>query len=120
MLVIDNIRIQALELRARIGVTEAERAEPQRIVCNITISPDIDADLADNVANTIDYSAVAEWVKDFARQSEFRLIETLAENIARGLLSAFPIQKAVIEVRKFVLSDSDFVSVTASQTASEG
>lgn len=118
--VIDRIHIEQLELSARVGVSKHERAKPQRIACNITISVNMDEDFADDVANTVDYSAVAEWIKAFAAQSEFRLIETLADNIARGLLNAFPIRKAVVEVRKFVLSDADFVSVTASQTASEG
>ena len=117
---IDYIHIEQLALRARIGVSEQERAEPQRIVCNITISPNIGRDFADDVADTVDYSAVADWVKQFAAQSEFRLIETLADNIAKGLLNDFPIRKAVVEVRKFVLSDAEFVSVTVTQQAAVG
>jgi len=117
---IDYIHIEQLALRARIGVSEQERAEPQRIVCNITISPNIGRDFADDVANTVDYSAVADWVKQFAAQSEFRLIETLADNIAKGLLNDFPIRKAVVEVRKFVLADAEFVSVTVTQQAAVG
>ena len=117
---IDYIHIEQLALRARIGVSEQERAEPQRIVCNITISSNIGRDCADDVANTVDYSAVADWVKQFAAQSEFRLIETLADNIAKGLLNDFPIRKAVVEVRKFVLADAEFVSVTVTQQAAVG
>ena len=104
----------------RVGVTEFERSEPQRIVCNITLWPEQTVDIEDEIEKAVDYSAVADWVRKFASQSKFRLIETFADGIAKGLLTGFRVRKVAVEVRKFVLSDTGFVSVTASQTGAEG
>ena len=117
---LDRIHIEKLEFRARVGVSGLERAEPQRIVCNITLWPRKSADLRDEVANTVDYSAVAESVQQLVSRSEFRLIETVAEKLAADLVRKFRVTKVMVEVRKFVLSDAEFVSVTATQEAAIG
>ena len=45
-----------------------------------------------------------------------KLIETLAAGLAAHLLQMFSIQKIEIELRKFVLPDVDYVSVTVTRT----
>lgn len=118
--VLDRIHIEQLEFRARLGVSKRERAEPQRIVCNITLWPQKRSDLGDEIANTVDYSAVAESVRELVGRSEFRLIEAVAEKLAADLVRKFGVTKVMVEVRKFVLSDAEFVSVTATQEAAVG
>ena len=109
---IDRIHIEQLEVQARVGVPDSERAEPQRLSLNITLWPKI-AELNDNIANTVNYSAVAECAKEFVRQHDYKLIETLAEETSAHLLAKFSLRKVEIEVRKFVLRDTNYVSVTA-------
>src|SRR5205823_14555409 len=75
--VIDRIHIEQLELHGRVGVPDSERAEPQRLILNVTLWPKI-AELHDDIANTVNYSAVAERVKDFVNRHACKLIETLA------------------------------------------
>jgi FolB domain-containing protein len=110
--VIDRIHIEQLEARGRVGVPDSERAEPQRLSLNVTLWPKI-AEPRDNIANTVNYSAVAECVKEFVRRHDYKLIETLAEEIAARLLAQFNLRKVEVEVRKFVLPDANYVSVTA-------
>ena len=110
--VIDRIHIEQLEVHGRVGVPDFERAEPQRLIFNVTLWPKI-AELRDDIANTVNYSAVAQCVKDFVSHHNYKLIETLAEKIAAHLLARFNLRKIEIEVRKFVLPDADYVSVTA-------
>jgi dihydroneopterin aldolase len=110
--VIDCIHIEQLELFARVGVPTSERSEPQRLIFNITLWPKI-AELHDDIANTVNYSAVAERVKEFVNQHDYKLIETLAEEMAAHLLAQFNLRKIAVEVRKFVLPDANYVSVTA-------
>ena len=109
---IDCIHIEQLELFARVGVPTSERSEPQRLILNITLWPRI-AELHDDIANTVNYSAVAERVKDFIRRHDYKLIETLAEETAAHLLAQCNLGKVEVEVRKFVLPDANYVSVTA-------
>jgi dihydroneopterin aldolase len=110
--VIDRIHIEELEVRGRVGVRDSERAQPQRLSLNVTLWPKI-AELQDDIANTVNYSAVAECAKEFVCRHTCKLIETLAEEIAAHLLAQFDLRKVEVEVRKFVLPDANYVSVTA-------
>ena len=110
--VIDRVHIEQLEVHGRVGVPDSERAKPQRLSLNVTLWPRI-AELHDDIANTVNYSAVAERVKDFIRRHDYKLIETLAEETAAHLLAQFSLSKVEVEVRKFVLPDANYVSVTA-------
>jgi FolB domain-containing protein len=110
--VIDRIHIEQLEVPGRVGVPNSERAEPQRLSLNVTLWPKI-AELHDDIANTVNYSAVAECVKEFVSCHDYKLIETLAEEMAAHLLAQFNLRKVELEVRKFVLPEANYVSVTA-------
>jgi dihydroneopterin aldolase len=115
----DHIHIEQLEISTHIGVPEEERATPQRLTVSITLWPRHDArDLGDNIDRTVNYSAIAEAAKSFAREQLVNLIETLADRLATHLLGTFAIQKITIELRKFVLEDAKYVSVTVTRSAS--
>jgi 7,8-dihydroneopterin aldolase/epimerase/oxygenase len=117
----DEIRIEQLEISARIGVPEEERVTPQRLTINISFWPyQQTRDLADNIHNAVDYSVVADETKSFVRGQSVNLIETLADQVAAHLLKTFPIQKVTVEVRKFPLPDAKYVSATVTRSASVG
>jgi len=90
--VIDRIHIEQLEVHGRVGVPDSERAEPQRLSLNVTLWPKI-AELHDNIANTVNYSALAECAKEFVNQHDYKLIETLAEEMAAHLLAQFDLRR---------------------------
>jgi len=114
----DQIHIEQLEVFTRIGVPEEERANPQRLTVSISLWPwQLASDLADHIEQTVNYSAVAEETRNFVRDQSLNLIETLADRLASHLLKSFPIQKVTIELRKFVLQDAKYVSVTVTRTA---
>ena len=115
----DSIHIEQLEIFTCIGVPEKERSTPQRLTVSITLWPKQDSrDLGDQIDKTVNYSAVAEEAKSFARDQSVNLIETLADRLAMHLLGNFAIQKIKVELRKFVLQDAKFVSVTVTRTVS--
>ena len=117
----DEIRIEQLEISARIGVPEEERVTPQRLTINISFWPYHQTrDLADNIHNAVNYSVVADETKGFVRGQSVNLIETLADQVAAHLLKTFPIQKVTVEVRKFALPDAKYVSATVTRSASIG
>ena len=117
----DKIHIEQLDVFARIGVPEEERANPQRLTVSISLWPyQQTSDLADHIERTANYSAVAEETKNFVHDQSVSLIETLAERLASHLLKNFPIQKVTIELRKFALQDAKYVSVTVTRTACVG
>ncbi len=107
----DRIRINALRVLARIGVPDEERAAPQKLSIDVVMESDFRG-LDDDLARTTDYAAVAAWLKAECARREVKLLETLAEELAAGLLEGFPQIRAVdLEVRKFVLPDTRDVSV---------
>lgn len=114
----DEIHIEQLAIEAKIGVANAERAQPQRLVVSLTLVPRSDFHtLDDELARTIDYAAVADEVRAFARDTTVRLIETFADRLAAHLLARFPLREVTIELQKFVLPDARHVAVRLTRTA---
>ena len=114
-----EIHIEQLRIRARVGVSRAERAKPQRLVLNITVWPARDLrDVRDAVDRTVDYARLCQETKKYLSGRSPRLIETLAQDLTADLLRKFRIRKIVLEIRKFVLKDAAYASVTVTRQAS--
>jgi dihydroneopterin aldolase len=117
----DEVHIEQLEVFTVIGVLEHERKGLQRLTVSISFWPhEKTQDLADNIEKAVNYSAVAEEAKRFAREQAVDLIETLADRLANHLLKTFPIKRVSIELRKFALQDAKYVSVMVTRTSSVG
>ena len=116
-----QVHIEQLKVFARVGVLPAERAKRQRLVLNITLLPARDLrDIQDAVARTVDYSALCREAKQFLSRHAPKLLETMANDLASHLLDKFRIRKISIEIRKFVLKDAAYASVTVTRQASLG
>ena len=108
----DSIHIDELELSAHIGVPDEERLHPQRLTLSLTLQPKHDfTALDDQLTNTVDYFALTRRVRDIAAQSRWKLIESLAQEIATRILEEFDVQSLQIELRKYILPDTNFVAV---------
>lgn len=117
----DSIRIEELEILARVGVPAAERAAAQRLVVCATLQPVRGFDeLQDDLARTVDYAAVCEEIERVAGEREDRLIETLADALARHLLTRFELVQVDLELRKFILPQTKFVAVRVTRAAASG
>ena len=109
----EKIEIWGLQVATRIGVREDERARLQRLSIDLSFRGSTDfQDTADQLDRTIDYSAVAEWLRSWIQQQEFRLLETLASNLLAEVGQRFPLKYASVTVRKFVLADCESVGVS--------
>ena len=115
-----RIYIEGLEIQARIGVTDEERAAPQRLVFNITLWPkQTGLALEDKIERTVDYAAVCAETQRFVQARSDRLIETLADALATRLLELFAVEQVTIELRKFILPDVEYVAVSVTRTRAE-
>ena len=111
------IEINGLKVQSKVGVTEAERACPQDISFDIRMVPEQSMfGLGDCIENTIDYFNVSESVKKLSMGGEWKLIETLAEEVLDNLFASYPLREVRVSVRKYVLIDTDDVSVSLSRT----
>ena len=112
----DVIRIERLEVLANIGVPDDERASAQRLTFNLELFPARPlADLNDEIGRAVNYAAVCDEVKKFVGQRRDKLIETLANALASHLLETFEIRRVTVELRKYILPDVEFVSVSVTR-----
>ncbi len=108
----DLIHIEQLELTARVGVPDAERAVAQRLTVSLTIEPARGfGDLDEKLERTVDYFAVCEAMKELAAARPRKLIETVAEEIAALVLERFAVCAVEVELRKYILPDTAHVAV---------
>lgn len=115
----DHIHIEQLEVFAHLGVPDDERSQTQRLTIGITFLPCLAGpELEDDIGRAVDYAAVCAETKKFVQTRADRLIETLANALANHLLAVFEMQRITIELRKFILPDVEFVSVTVTRDRS--
>lgn len=101
-----------LELACSIGVPDDERAVPQRLTLCLKIFPQRGfVDLGDDIAKTVDYFTLTERIKRLAADRSRKLIETLADEVAALILGEFPVRRVDVELRKYILPDTQFVAV---------
>ena len=97
----DKLRINGLVVSALIGVHAWERCVRQPI--RIDLEFDTDASRAaatDDLDQAHDYGAIARRVTELVGRSEWKLIETLAERIARCVLDEFHVVRVKVVVHK--------------------
>jgi 7,8-dihydroneopterin aldolase/epimerase/oxygenase len=112
----DQIHIRGLEVSAHIGVPEEERAAVQRLAFHLTLWPARQMDeVNDDISRAVNYAMVCAEVKKFVEARRDRLVETLADALALHLLEAFEIRKIMVELRKYILPETEFVSVTVTR-----
>lgn len=110
----DAIVIRELRVEALIGIHRRERHAAQTLSIDLEIGLPSDAVFAsDKVADTIDYEQVALRIRALASSGHFRLVETLAERIARLLLDDFGAPWVKASVAKVgILGNAKYVGVT--------
>jgi dihydroneopterin aldolase len=114
-----EIHVEQLKVLAHVGVSKAERSKRQRLALNVTAWPARDLrDVKDAVGRTVDYAVLCREIKTYLTQRSPKLLETLAHDLAAYLLRKFRIRKIRLEVRKFVLKEAAYVSVTVTGLAS--
>jgi 7,8-dihydroneopterin aldolase/epimerase/oxygenase len=108
-----KISIVDLEVFYRVGVPDAERAQPQRLLLTVEMESDFStAAKSDSIADTIDYFAVTQRLLKLGDGKSWKLIEKLAADIADTILAEFKPSIVTVEVKKFVIPQSRHVSVS--------
>jgi dihydroneopterin aldolase len=114
----DTISLTDLEVHCRVGVPDAERAQPQRLLLTIEMQHDFTrAAASDDLRETIDYYAVSRRLLTFGEGRSWKLIEKLAADIAAMVLVDFGAREVTVEVKKFIIPEARHVSVRLSRSA---
>lgn len=93
----DKLILTDMTFRACHGVLPVERRRRQEFRVTVELeAPLVRAGCSDSLAHAIDYCAVQAVVREVVEGAHRKLIEALAEDIARRLLAAFPAAQAVV------------------------
>ena len=86
----DIVFIKQLEIETVIGIYDWERKIRQVISLDLDMATDIKkAANTDNIEDTLNYKAVAKRLIAFVGESEYELVETLAEKICAIVMTEF-------------------------------
>lgn len=92
----DKIIMTDCRFTCRIGINEVELAEPQEIIFDIVFFLDTtSAARSGSLNDTVDYTVAHTILKDHVENKSFRLIETMAEEVATLLLNHFPMTQQI-------------------------
>ena len=121
----DRIILEGLIFYGFHGVNPAETESGQRFVIDVTMYQDLRAaGRSDDLNDTTNYSAVYRLIEQIVTGTPCRLLEHLAEKIARSILGATVVRAVTVRVRKpwapIKGSVLDFVAVEIMRQRDEG
>ncbi|MCP3666972.1 MAG: dihydroneopterin aldolase [Gammaproteobacteria bacterium] len=86
----DIVFIRDLRIDTVIGIYDWERKIRQTVVLDLEMGADISrAATTENIEDALDYKAVSKRLISFVEESEFQLVETLAERCAAVIREEF-------------------------------
>jgi dihydroneopterin aldolase len=97
----DVILLEGIQVPAALGVTAAERRMRRPVLLDLEVARDLRAaGRSDRIRDTLHYKRIFEVVEDVAANQEHKLVEALAERIARAVLGKFDAEAVTVTVRK--------------------
>lgn len=108
----DIVFIRELTVKTIIGIHDWEQQVPQKLSLDLEFAADA-INAKDNINNVIDYNQVSVWITEYLANNKFKLIETLADNLANLLQQEFNMQKLKLTIRKIkAIPNAQCVGVT--------
>ena len=97
----DRITLTGLTVFAHHGVFEHERVHGQEFIVDLVVEFDMRAAaVSDDVADTVDYGALALTVAAEVRRDPVNLLETVAERVASAILADARIDAVEVTIHK--------------------
>jgi dihydroneopterin aldolase len=97
----DKIFLSQLSVECIVGIWEWERRVKQTVVIDVEMAADIRrAAATDSIEDTIDYKRVAKRLLAFVGDSQYQLVETLTEQLARVIVTEFGVSWVKVRLNK--------------------
>ncbi len=97
----DKIFLSEIKIETTVGIWEWEKRIKQTVVIDIEMSADIKkAASTDDINDTLNYKAVAKSVRKLVEESQFQLVETMAEKISELILTEHDVHWVKVKVNK--------------------
>jgi FolB domain-containing protein len=115
----DTLSLHDISIECRLGVHDWERAAPQTAWVDVELAIDAAAAAAqDDMRATVDYAGLVQSVQQLARSRPYRLLETLAEEIASLVLGEAGTPWVRVRVKKRALEGVGYAAVELERTRS--
>lgn len=97
----DIVFIRGLEIETVIGIYDWERKIRQTVVFDLEMSGDVRrAAASDRISDALDYKTISKRLIQFVEESEFQLVETLAERCAEIVRNEFDVKWVRLTLNK--------------------
>lgn len=97
----DKVIIKDLLVRSILGLNPEERVNKQDILINMVLFTDVRAAAkSDDIEASVDYKSVTKRVIQHVEDSSDLLVEKLVSDIARIILTEFPVERVQVRVEK--------------------
>ena len=107
-----KINIVELEIFCRVGISDEAREKSQCFLVTLDMDYDFSsAAISDRINRTIDYGELMDRLKHFGERRTWKLMETLATDIANKVLKDFHPERVTVELKRFPAADVRYVSV---------
>ena len=98
---IRHVFVRDLTLLALIGIHDAEKIKPQRIVVNIDLSvQEMDSPMPDDISHVVSYEIIVKKCEAIVAEGHVNLVETLAEKFAETCLKDKRVVAARVRIEK--------------------
>ena len=97
----DIVYIEGMQVETVIGIYDWEREIKQTVCLDLQMGTDIRrAASTEDIDNCVSYQTVSERLISFIEESEFQLVETMAEEIAQIVLDEFDVRWVKLKLGK--------------------
>ena len=114
----DRLIIHAIAASCRVGVSDEEREQPQTVWIDIELP--IDAAKAahrDDVLDAVDYAQLVSAVTQQVQSASYRLLETVAEEVASLALKESRAKTVLVRIKKRALPGIEHAAVEIERQA---
>lgn len=117
----DKIFLRELEIEAVIGIWEWERRTTQKVSIDLEMATDARAASSDDqIDGTLNYRDVAKRLIEFVGNSQFELVESLAEAVAGVIVKEFDVSWTRVSIAKpGAIEGSRTVGITIERTTED-
>lgn len=97
----DTVYLHNLKTATLIGILPHERYQKQTLIISIELETDFTAAAeSDDVNDAINYARLADFIIEFATESEFGLLETFAAALIEAIFVEFQVDAITLTIQK--------------------
>jgi len=98
-----KFQLKDIETKVFLGIEEQEQNTKQKILISLSFDFDTSkAEMSDDIADTLNYFPIQEFIKNFPQKKKFNLLEKLHRDLLNEIEENFPnLKNLTLQIEKF-------------------